>query len=74
MYILLSPCHEEYVPYARLLLNYFVKRYKGIYGIQWLTHNVHTLVIAIAIAAIIALLFYFSNRRLLFIVNNSSDC
>jgi hypothetical protein len=43
LYILLSPCHEEYVAYAKLLLNYFVKRYKEIYGIQWLTHNVHTL-------------------------------
>lgn len=43
MFILLSPCHEEYVAYAKLLLNYFVKRYKEIHGIQWLTHNVHTI-------------------------------
>lgn len=43
MLILLSPNRQDYVAYAKQLLNYFVKTFEIIYGREHISHNVHGL-------------------------------
>lgn len=43
MRILLSKYHIAYVDYAHQLLEYFVKIFQQIYGIIFMSHNVHGL-------------------------------
>lgn len=43
MLILLSPNNNYLLDYAKKLLNYFVKSFQIIYGVQYISHNVHNL-------------------------------
>lgn len=43
MTILLSPDHEMLIDYVQQLLDYFVKQFEILYGVQFLSHNVHGL-------------------------------
>lgn len=43
MRILLSSDHCKYLEYAHQLLDYFVKTFQQIYGIEFMSHNVHGL-------------------------------
>lgn len=44
MTILLSPDHEILIDYVQQLLDYFVKQFEILYGVQFLSHNVHGLI------------------------------
>jgi len=41
MRILLSSDHCKYLEYTHQLLDYFVKTFQQIYGIEFMSHNVH---------------------------------
>lgn len=43
MRILLSSDHCKYLEYAHQLLDYYVKTFQQIYGIEFMSHNVHGL-------------------------------
>lgn len=43
MTILLSPDRRELLEYANQLLDYFVKQFEIIYGVEFSSHNVHGL-------------------------------
>lgn len=43
MIVLLSPDHSSLIPYAKYLLDYFVKTFQKIYGKHLLSHNIHGL-------------------------------
>lgn len=44
MTILLSPAKNDYVQFAKNLLDYFVENYQHLYGKHYLSNNIHSIV------------------------------